>query len=221
MRNPQRVPPCGVTFDRRRSNEPVRLITTMTYPTNRPELLRRFNTGEAFDFVFFWGHQPKIGQTVDQHCLSQWFAAPFEIDGILYPTAEHFMMAEKARLFRDATTLAAILQAKDPGTVKSLGRKISGFIQSEWEQQRFEIVVRGNYAKFVQNSALNDYLQSTADCILVEASPYDPIWGIGLAEQDEAVHNPNQWRGLNLLGFAIMAVRANLCNDRPDSLHTL
>ena len=88
----------------------------MTYPTNRPELLRRFNTGEAFDFVFFWGHQPKIGQTVDQHCLSQWFAAPFEIDGILYPTAEHFMMAEKARLFRDATTLAAILHAKDPGS---------------------------------------------------------------------------------------------------------
>jgi len=187
----------------------------MTYPTNRPELLRRFNAGESFRFVFFWGHQPKIRQTVDHHCLSQWFAAPFKIDGVTYPTAEHFMMAEKARLFGDTTTLAAILQAKDPGTVKSLGRKVNGFIQREWEQQRFEIVVRGNRAKFAQNPALNDYLQSTADCILVEASPYDPIWGMGIAEHDEAVHNPNRWRGLNLLGFAIMAVRAHWRNDRP------
>ena len=92
---------------------------------------------------------------------------------------------------------------------------MNGFIQREWEQQRFEIVVRGNRAKFAQNPALNDYLQSTANCILVEASPYDPIWGIGIAEQDEAVHNPNRWRGLNLLGFAIMAVRAHWRNDRP------
>lgn len=184
----------------------------MTCPTNIEELSLRFNSDEFFDFIFFWGHKPKTRGMVDHHCLSQWFAASFEISGITYPTAEHFMMAEKARLFGDTATLKEILMAKDPQAVKILGRKITGFVDSIWKQHRFDIVIKGNIAKFSQNPSLNNYLRLTERKILVEASPYDSIWGIGVSEHEDAAHNPNLWQGLNLLGFAIMVTRSRLFN---------
>ena len=100
-----------------------------------------------------------------------------------------------------------ILQAPTPAAAKALGRQVRGFDESAWLQHRFGIVVRANQAKFTQNVELGQFLQQTGDRILVEASPVDRVWGIGLAQDDEKVNNPNQWRGLNLLGFALMQVR--------------
>ena len=119
-------------------------------------------------------------------------------------------MAEKARLFGDEATLAQILAAPHPGVAKALGRQVQGFDNEVWTQHRFDIVVRGNQAKFGQNETLKSYLLSTNEKILVEASPTDTIWGIGLAETDQRVYDPRQWRGSNLLGFALMQVRALL-----------
>ncbi|MEZ4680734.1 MAG: NADAR family protein [Caldilineaceae bacterium] len=156
---------------------------------------------------------PAQGQPIGKWCLSQWFPAPFVIDDVTYPTAEHFMMAEKARLFGDEATLAQILAAPHPGAAKALGRQVQGFDDALWAEQRFDIVVRGNQGKFGQNKALHTYLRNTDDKIFVEASPTDTIWGIGLAETDQRVHDPRQWRGSNLLGFALMQVRAELQED--------
>jgi ribA/ribD-fused uncharacterized protein len=171
------------------------------------EVLRtRYNAGEKLKFVFFWSHQSdKSG--VNASCLSQWYDAPFSVEGQRYATAEHFMMAEKAALFRDKATRQQILAAPNPGAAKALGRKVHGFDESLWERHRFDIVVRANLAKFAQNPELAAFLRRTGDRVLVEASPVDRIWGIGLAQDDEKVHNPNLWRGLNLLGFALMRVR--------------
>lgn len=173
-------------------------------------LLDAVHAGDRLKFLFFWGHHPNADESVGKGCLSQWWSAPFTVDGIIYPTAEHFMMAEKARLFNDEVALREILNASSPGKAKSVGRIVQGFEDSVWNARRFEVVVRGNQAKFVQNPPLKEFLRNTGNRILVEASPQDRIWGIGLTEDDPRAMNPEQWLGLNLLGFALMKVRSSL-----------
>jgi ribA/ribD-fused uncharacterized protein len=120
------------------------------------------------------------------------------------------MMAEKAALFGDEATRAKVLLAPNPGAAKALGRQISDFDEAVWTENRFSIVVRANEAKFAQNTELGQFLKQTGSRVLVEASPVDRIWGVGLAQDDEKVNDPNLWQGLNLLGFALMHVRNNL-----------
>lgn len=103
-----------------------------------------------------------------------------------------------------------MLEAPNPGAAKALGRQVRNFDEGVWLQQRFAIVVRGNRAKFSQHAALGKFLAQTAARVLVEASPVDRIWGIGLAQHDERATDPNAWQGLNLLGFALMQVRAEV-----------
>ena len=57
---------------------------------------------------------------------------------------------------------------------------------------------------------MSDFLLSTGKRVLVETSPVDKVWGIGLAQDDDAATNPNLWKGENLLGFALMEVREQL-----------
>ena len=169
--------------------------------------------GARAKYVLFWGHEPPRGDRVSSVgpiCLSQWYAAEFEIDGVRYSTAEHWMMAEKARLFGDDATLAKILAPPHPGAAKQLGRCVSAFDQSVWDANRFEIVVRGSVAKFGQNDALREFLVGTSSRVLVEASPRDRVWGIGLSRDHPHAEQPEKWRGLNLLGFALMEARQRL-----------
>ena len=171
-----------------------------------------YRSGKRLKFLFFWSHKPKVQNHVGKECLSQWYPCTFEVDGVSYSSAEQFMMAEKARLFNDQETLAQILQARHPGAAKKYGRSVRGFVESVWESNRSGIVVTGNYAKFSQNESLLAFLVRTQNRILVEASPRDQIWGIGLGEEDERSDNPEEWQGLNLLGFALMEVRSMLEN---------
>jgi ribA/ribD-fused uncharacterized protein len=161
-------------------------------------------------FLFFWGHRARREGEVGKWCLSQWWPASFQVDGVTYPTAEHFMMAGKARLFGDAEAVARILAISDPSEAKKAGRKVRGFDEQAWLSQRYALVVEGNDAKFRQNPSLGSFLLSLREDVLVEASPVDTIWGIGLAEDSPDVRSPERWRGLNLLGFALMEVRARL-----------
>lgn len=170
-------------------------------------LLEQIKQGLKPDYLMFWGHQPPRDGRISPSCFSQWFATGFELDGIHYPTAEHYMMAGKALLFDDQQTHARIIQAVAPADVKQLGREVRGFDDARWTEARFAIVVRGNLAKFSQHQALGDYLLSTGKQVLVEASPVDRIWGIGLAADDAKAAQPAKWRGLNLLGYALMEVR--------------
>ncbi len=177
------------------------------------DLLRALEAGATPKYLLFWGHQPNADGSIGKGCFSQWFEASFDADGQTYLTAERFMMAEKARLFGDVETRVSILAARTPAEAKKLGRGVKGFDDVLWEGARFDIVVRANEAKFSQNQALRDYLLTTGDRVLVEASPVDRIWGIGLAANDERALEPRSWCGLNLLGFAQMEVRARLASD--------
>lgn len=161
-------------------------------------------------FVFFWSPKPVVNGQLGKDCLSQWYAAPFTIEGITYPTAEHFMMAEKARLFGDEEIYKKILSAPGPDVAKKLGRLVRNFDGKIWSEKCVEIVIRGNEAKFGQNQPLQAFLTGTGDSVLVEASPYDQIWGIGMDENHPEAKVPKNWKGQNLLGFALMAVRSRL-----------
>lgn len=159
-------------------------------------------------YLLFWGHQ--VSNTITKSCLSQWWEVDFVIDNINYKSAEHYMMAEKARLFKDDETLQKMLQYKTPAEAKKLGRQVQNFDASRWEQNRYDIVKKANWHKFSQNEPLLAFLLTTKNRILVEASPVDNIWGIGLAADHRDAQNPELWRGLNLLGFALMEVRDEL-----------
>jgi ribA/ribD-fused uncharacterized protein len=166
--------------------------------------------GQQIEFLFFWGHQPQRDGTTGPGCLSQWWPAPFTVDGVAYPTAEHWMMAGKARLFRDEQALAAVLAAEDPKAVKAAGRSVRGFDEQAWAATRFDLVVDGNVAKFRHNPELGVFLAATRPRVLVEASPRDCIWGIGMTSGHSDAARPSRWRGTNLLGFALMNVRDQL-----------
>jgi ribA/ribD-fused uncharacterized protein len=176
----------------------------------RETLIAHLTAGGTADYLFFWGHTPKSEKLVDASCLSQWFPAAFEVDGVVYRTAEHWMMAEKARLFGDRDTLAEILAAPSPAAAKALGRKVQRYSDEAWARARSEAVVRGNVAKFGQHEALGAFLRSTRQRVLVEASPHDRIWGIGMSASNVDARIPARWRGENLLGFALMEARAHL-----------
>ncbi|PHQ30458.1 NADAR family protein [Leeuwenhoekiella nanhaiensis] len=175
---------------------------------NNAQLIKRFDSGENLKFLFFWRHQKS--DSVTKSCFSQWYEVSFEIEDVTYHNAEQFMMAQKALLFKDHDIYNQIISSSKPGKVKELGRQVRNFDQQAWEENRLDIVVKGNYHKFSQNKELSTFLINTKDRILVEASPVDTIWGIGLAQDDERALNPNLWKGQNLLGYALMEVRDQL-----------
>jgi ribA/ribD-fused uncharacterized protein len=179
-------------------------------PRTVAEAVAAEEAGQALRYLYFWGHQPARDGEVGAGCLSQWWPVTFSEDGHAFASAEHYMMAHKAWLFGDDAAAAEILAAGHPGEAKKLGRTVRGFDEDLWNAHRFDIVVRGNTAKFGQHPELARYLLGTRNRILVEASPYDRIWGIGLTGDDERAASPATWRGLNLLGFGLMSARDEL-----------
>ncbi len=177
---------------------------------NNNWLREKYNAGEQIKYLFFWGHQPSADGSVTKSCFSQWWQSPFTVDGLTYKTAEHWMMAGKARLFNDPEMLEAILQAETPAEAKKLGRNVRDFNPANWDQHKFELVVKGNYHKFSQQEPLRTFLVNTGDRVLVEASPRDAIWGIGMGASNPNVENPQLWKGHNLLGYALMEARDQL-----------
>ena len=182
---------------------------------SREDLIAYLAEGHRVNYLFFWGHTKPGDGSIDKSCLSQWYEAGFEIDGIYYPTAEHFMMAEKARLFGDNEILEQILISRHPREAKQLGRAVKNYDEQHWHEHRFDIVTRGNIAKFTQNAELKAYLLNTGNRVLVEASPRDRIWGIGMGKSNPDAGNPVKWRGLNLLGFTLMEARYGIFFPLP------
>ncbi len=186
--------------------------------------------GNRHGYLFFWHHTETPG-TVTKACLSQWYQASFFDGTDFYSCAEQYMMAEKARLMGDSATRQEILQESDPIKIKHLGKKVKNFRQVLWDANKADIIIKGNLMKFGQNLPLRHFLLSTGDSILVEASPYDTIWGIGLEESHPDARNPYKWKGQNLLGFALMEVRDRLkkeqekrpvcCCVTPENITTL
>ncbi len=163
--------------------------------------------GETRHYILFWKPEPSPDGQLTESCLGQWWKSDFWSVNHTCCCMEQFMMANKAELFGDEEIRKQILACTDPKTIKALGRKVQNFDEQIWNEVKYSIVLNGNFLKFTQNPQLREYLLSTEDRVLVEASPLDSIWGIRMGKTNEHVFNPLKWKGKNLLGFALMEVR--------------
>ena len=157
---------------------------------------------EKDQFVFFW-HGP----------FSNWHLCTFEVDGTWFNCVEQYMMARKAIMFEDTEIYDRIMSTDAPSEQKRLGRRVKGFNPLRWDAAAKNIVFRGACAKFSQNESLKKALLETGEKILVEASPYDKIWGIGLSADDPRATDPDQWEGTNWLGEVLMQVRQEILDS--------
>jgi ribA/ribD-fused uncharacterized protein len=155
-------------------------------------------------FTFFWSNKSPF---------SNWYRIDFEIENIRFNCSEQYMMYKKAMLFNDDEVAKKITAATNPGKQKALGRQVKNFNQELWEKNCKQIVYEANYAKFTQNEHLLKALLKTKGTTLVEASPVDFIWGIGLAEDDPRALDRKQWRGTNWLGEILTELRENLIKE--------
>ena len=153
-------------------------------------------------YVFFWGG-----------VCSQWYPSQFEINEQKFNCAEQYMMYKKALLFEDEDVANAIMATFNTREQKALGRKVRGFDKDVWEVECKEYVYEANYAKFTQNPELLEELQSYGDREIVEASPQDKIWGIGMHETHPDILDKSKWQGTNWLGEAVMRVREQLLTE--------
>ena len=152
-------------------------------------------------FTFFYSNKSPF---------SQWHLVDFVIDGLQYNCAEQYMMHQKAVLFGDEEMAAKIMGTKNPGKQKAFGRKVSDYDNDKWHQVSRDVVYKANWAKFTQNENLQKRLLKTAGTTLVEASPYDLIWGVGLRESDDRIHEKKNWLGTNWLGEVLTKLREDL-----------
>lgn len=151
-------------------------------------------------YTFFWGNNP----------FSNWHPSNFKYKGMMFCSSEQAMMWEKALMFNDILAASMIMATKDPKEQKAIGRKIRGYDEELWSVDRAGIVYNILLEKFSQNPDLLKALKDTGETELVEASPIDKIWGIGLAADDPKAQDKNTWNGLNLLGRVLTAVRTQL-----------
>ena len=158
-------------------------------------------------YIYFWKPRDNNGY------LSNWYYSPFQKHGIRFLNSEQYFMWRKQQLFDPSNTIleGEILLTNNPKVMKDFGRKVKNFDQKLWDNEKYEIMREALMEKFSQNYKLKKLLINTGKKILVEASPYDRVWGIGLNERNARRKFP--WNGDNLLGKALMDVREDLSND--------
>lgn len=143
--------------------------------------------------------------------FSQWSMRGFlDPNGTAFNCAEQYMMWCKACHFGDKVIAGEIMDLDNPREQKKRGRGVKHFDEAEWDKWKFQYVWNGNWLKFTQNKDLKEKLLGTGNKVLVEASPYDKVWGVGLSEDDDRILDPKQWQGENLLGKVLMAVRGSI-----------
>ena len=158
--------------------------------------------------VYFWGG-----------IYSQWYKTPFVENNKTFPTAEHYMMYHKAITF-EPLKADLVLETDNPRKVKEIGRSLKNFDKDVWDSISAGIVTQGNYLKFTQNNYILQQLLADNPKQIVEASPTDTIWGVGLAEDDPLILNKATWRGENRLGMCIMAARDKIIKENLDTCKT-
>jgi ribA/ribD-fused uncharacterized protein len=151
------------------------------------------------EYVFFW-----------DGIYSQWFPVDLWIDGRTYNCAEQYMMHRKATHFKDFETAARIMISTRPRDQKEFGRSVKNFDKIEWEKLCRDVVFQANLVKFTQHKNLKEQMLATGNRKFVEASPFDTIWGIGLGENDDSIHDAKNWKGTNWLGVALDSVKAKI-----------
>jgi len=147
-------------------------------------------------FTLFWGGP-----------FSNWYKRDFTVKGIRFNCGEQYMMYSKAMLFGDVSTGQKIMKTPDPRRQKQLGREVKGYDDNVWKARAPGIMAAGLFHKFIQHKDLTAIMLASLGTRLVEASPDDTLWGIGLHEDDPRSWDEDQWLGLNCLGTALDKAR--------------
>lgn len=177
-----------------------------TMISNYQELIKAIDEGAGFTYTYFFRAAHPFSQFYEAS-----FSASYKGKMVEFTCAEQFMMFAKALTFKDEETINKIIgHPYDPKFYKAMGRKVKHYDNVVWGKVRSFYVTQGNILKFNQNPELKAKLLATNESVLVEASPYDGIWGVGLSATDERIKNPKNWKGTNLLGFALMSAREQL-----------
>lgn len=142
--------------------------------------------------------------------LSNWYRSDFTVDGVQFSSMEQFMMYKKAICFSDIKIAWKIQETSDVSKIKELGRQVSGYNENIWNGLRQITVYEGLLEKFSQNRVLCEKLKETKNTILAECAVKDRVWGIGLSMNDPRRLDIREWKGQNLLGYALMLVREKI-----------
>lgn len=152
-------------------------------------------------YTFFWK---------DKDCFSNWHPSKIEYGGITFNCSEQLYMYRKAIFFNDVEIAHEIVATKSPREQKALGRKVKNFDATSWNEVAKDIMYEVNKLKYEQNEKLMDQLLQTDDTEIVEASPYDKIWGIGMDENHPNVEDKTKWEGTNWLGEVLTSLREDI-----------
>ena len=158
-------------------------------------------------FEFFWDGP-----------FSQWYPSQFSFEKMGFNCAEQFMMFSKSVFFRDYSNANAVMKSNRPREQKALGRQTQNFNVDKWSGVAKDIVYVGSYCKYTQDDRLKEILMATKGITLVEASPYDKIWGIGLAKSDTKAQQRSTWQGKNWLGEVLTQVREDLIASKRNEI---
>jgi hypothetical protein len=180
--------------------ESVKVVET---PAKKTRKLKKEKEPEPEPVLFFGSDESKG----EHRSLSNMSEHPIEVDGVKFPTVEHYFQAMKAKLFADEEMYEKILKAKTPKAAKALGKKVQNLIPEKWDAEKDMIMEKGLRAKFVQHPELRKQLLETGDKVIGEANPRDGYWGIGSGRESDKSRTPSKWRGKNMLGKLIMKLR--------------
>lgn len=171
-------------------------------------------------YIGFFGNQ---ADKPNERVFSNFYKAPFSVklqgtnELVTFTCTEQYFMYQKAETFGDTKIMQELLNPNlHPADYKHLGKKVTPYDDAKWNTVRYEKMKNALRHKFTQSKKLRTILLNTRNAVLVETSPFDTIWGIGVGKTARPGQRPinwrdiNNWRGQNLLGFALMEIRDEL-----------
>lgn len=162
---------------------------------------------EVQEPVFFFAGNPALNETKE---FSNMFEAPIQVEGITFPTVEHYYQWAKAKQFGDAAAQAKLLKTASPKTAKTIGKKVVGFDEAQWDERKDSVMRVAVKAKLMQHPAILKKLMDTGTRLIGEADPRGKYWGIGTSSETSFAKNPERWKGKNVLGKILMELRTEL-----------
>ena len=157
--------------------------------------------------MFFFSGNPALNET---QYLSALYEAPIQVEGITFPTVEHYFQWSKAKQFGDADAQAKILKTPSAKSVKAYGKKVKNFDQEVWTEASERVMRTGLKAKFMQHPELLKKLRETGTRPLAEADPRRKFWGIGTSADTSKANDPTKWPGKNVMGKLLDEIRTEL-----------